>query len=420
MEQRGVNPAPDVAVVGLGYVGLPLALAFSKHLSVIGVDSSETRVRELEKSLSASSVTVTSNPSAIAGASYVIIAVPTPVTAFKEPDLSCVRNAAHSVGRHLTRGATVILESTVYPGVTEQVMVPILEAESGLACGPDFKVAYCPERINPGDSEHTIEQSTKVVSGCDAETTQAVAALYGRIAGSVFMARDIRTAEAAKVIENVQRDLNIALVNELSLIFSKMGLDTRAVLDAASTKWNFHRYSPGMVGGHCIPVDPYYLVYRARELGYHAQVILAGRSINDSMPKIVAEMTVKALNDARKVIRDSRVLVLGFTYKEDVPDMRESPSLHLIDELCAYGCEVLAYDPLVGDDELPPGVVTLESLDRMRDFDAVVLAVAHAAFRALSPAFLRERMRRDPVLVDVRRAYDGNDARGCGFIYRTL
>ncbi len=336
MAENHGDAAPTVAVVGLGYVGLPLAEAFSRYGPVIGLDTNASRVAELQRTIKNDNLSFTSDSATLAQADFVIIAVPTPVTAHKEPDLSYVRSAAESIGAHLTSGTTVILESTVFPGVTEEVVVPALERASGLHCGPDFKVAYCPERINPGDSEHTIEKSTKVVSGSDSETAQRVAALYGQIAGSVHVAKDIRTAEAAKVIENVQRDLNIALVNELSLIFAKLGLDTKAVLDAAATKWNFHRYSPGMVGGHCIPVDPYYLVHRAKELGYHPQVILAGRSINDAMPKVVAEITVKALNDARKVIRDSHVLVMGLTYKEDVPDLRESPSLHLIDELRAY------------------------------------------------------------------------------------
>jgi UDP-N-acetyl-D-glucosamine/UDP-N-acetyl-D-galactosamine dehydrogenase len=353
-------------------------------------------------------------------AEFIIIAVPTPVTRFKEPDLDFVRGAAESVGHHLRKGTTVILESTVYPGVTEEIMVPILESASGLRCGEDFFVAYCPERINPGDLEHTIEKSTKVVSGSTPEVADRVASLYGRIAGTVFVARDVRTAEAAKVIENVQRDLNIALVNELSIIFSKLGIDTASVLEAAATKWNFHRYSPGMVGGHCIPVDPYYLVHRAKELGYHPQVILAGRSINDSMPKVVAEMTVKALNDARKVIRDSRVLVMGLTYKEDVPDMRESPSLHLMEELAAYGCEVAAWDPLVADAELPQGSRRVANLDEAQDLDAIVIAVAHQSFRGLSLEALRTRMRRDPVLVDVRRIHERRDAEQQGFLYRTL
>jgi UDP-N-acetyl-D-glucosamine/UDP-N-acetyl-D-galactosamine dehydrogenase len=411
---------PEVAVVGLGYVGLPLAEAFARHTCVVGVDCDAHKIEALRPTVESASLHLTIDAAEIAPARFVIIAVPTPVTRFKEPDLGFVRGAAESVGRHLRKGMTVILESTVYPGVTEEVMTPILESESGLRCGRDFTVAYCPERINPGDFEHTIEKSTKVVSGSDAETAEHVARLYGMIAGSVFRARDIRTAEAAKVIENVQRDLNIALVNELSIIFSKMGLDTKAVLDAAATKWNFHRYSPGMVGGHCIPVDPYYLVYRAKELGYHPQVILAGRSINDSMPKLIAEMTVKALNDARKVIRDSRVLVMGLTYKENVPDMRESPSLHLIDELRAYGCEVAAWDPLVTKGELPPDTHLVASLDEVQGLDAVVVAVAHSAFTEVSLDALRSHMHPHPVLMDVRRMHDGRRAQELGFIYRTL
>jgi len=313
-----------------------------------------------------------------------------------------------------------VLESTVYPGVTEEVVVPILEAESGLRCGPDFKVAYCPERINPGDPEHTIDRSTKVVSGMDDETADQVAALYGLIAGSVFRARDIKTAEASKVIENVQRDLNIALVNELSLIFSRMGIDTGAVLDAAATKWNFHRYSPGLVGGHCIPVDPYYLVFRASEMGYHPQVITAGRAINDSMPKHVAEMTVKGLIRVGKVVRGARVLIMGLTYKEDVPDTRESPSFHLAEELAEYGVTVLACDPFIRDEEIPACVTMLDSVDRARDIDAFVLAVAHREYRETPLAEFRAKAGPNPVFIDVRRAFDPAEAERHGFAYRSL
>ncbi len=420
MAQPLRDTAPTVAVVGLGYVGLPLAEAFGRHLRVVGVDIDAAKVQQLQRSVSIPHLTVTTDVAAVAPADFVIIAVPTPITGFKEPDLSFVQRAAKNVGPHLRKGMTVILESTVYPGVTEEVMTPILEAVSGLRCGPDFTVAYCPERINPGDTEHSIENTTKIVSGSDPATAERVAALYARIAGSVFIAREIRTAEAAKVIENVQRDLNIALVNELSLIFQKLGLDTQSVLDAAATKWNFHRYSPGMVGGHCIPVDPYYLVHRAKELGYHPQVILAGRSINDSMPGVVADMTVRALNDARKVIRDSRVLVMGLTYKEDVADMRESPSLHLLDELRKYGCEVLAWDPLVTDGDLPAGTQVAATLDEAQQLDAIVVTVAHSAFKGLTLDALRQNMRPNPVLADVRRMYDGPRAEELGFIYRTL
>ncbi len=412
--------SPKVAVVGLGYVGLPLAEAFATHMPVVGVDANADRVQELRRTSNLPNLAITSDPSHIAPAEFIIIAVPTPVTRFNLPDLSYVHHAAKNVGTNLLKGRTVILESTVYPGVTEDIMAPILEEASGLHCGRDFKIAYCPERINPGDSEHTIGRSTKVVSGIDLETTERVAALYRHIAGSIFKAPSIRTAEAAKVIENVQRDLNIALVNELSIIFSKLGIDSQDVLEAAATKWNFHAYSPGMVGGHCIPVDPYYLVYRAKELGYHPQVILAGRSINDSMPRYVAELTVKGLNDARKVIRDSRVLIMGLTYKEDVSDMRESPSITLIEELTGYGCNVTAWDPIATGSDISARTGLITSINEAYDIDAIVVAVAHTSFRALSLHDLRSRMRKNPVLVDVRRMYNGTEARGLGFIYKTL
>ena len=283
-----------VCIAGLGYVGLPLALAFSRHLPTIGFDVDAGKIRELAQANDNPNIAFTDNPEEIGNADFIIIAVPTPVTKSKDPDLSYIESAARTIGTHLKPGATVVLESTVYPGVTEEVLKPILEHESGLACGTDFKIGYSPERINPGDDEHSLERITKIVSGMDIETTEVLSSLYGMIT-TVYEARDIRTAEAAKVIENVQRDLNIALVNELSLIFAKMGLSTTDVLEAAGTKWNFHRYSPGLVGGHCIPVDPYYLVHRAKKLGYHPQVILAGRAINDSMPAHVAGMMIRYL-----------------------------------------------------------------------------------------------------------------------------
>ncbi|MFY9404992.1 MAG: nucleotide sugar dehydrogenase, partial [Candidatus Methanoculleus thermohydrogenotrophicum] len=272
-----------VCVVGLGYVGYPLADAFSRHLRTIGYDLDTKKIARINAE-PGNKVLATTDPARIREADVVIIAVPTPVTKAKDPDISYVVSAAETVGRNLKDGAIVVLESTVYPGLTEEIMVPTLEEASGRTCGKDFFVGYSPERINPGDVDHTLEKITKIVAGMDPATTERLAALYGLVT-NVYVARDIRTAEAAKVIENVQRDLNIALMNELSIIFRKMGIDTKAVLEAAGTKWNFHNYRPGLVGGHCIPVDPYYLVYKAEELGYHPQVILAGRAINDSMPK---------------------------------------------------------------------------------------------------------------------------------------
>ncbi|KAF5434806.1 UDPglucose 6-dehydrogenase/UDP-N-acetyl-D-galactosamine dehydrogenase, partial [Candidatus Methanophagaceae archaeon] len=307
-----------VCVVGLGYVGLPLANAFSKHVKTIGFDIDRAKIQELNENSNANLI-CSSDPSSIEQADIVIIAVPTPVTKSKEPDLFYVKSAAEIVGKNLKTGAIVVLESTIYPGVTEEIVAPILEHESGLKCGVDFKIGYSPERINPGDEAHALDKITKIVAGLDEVTTETLADLYGLIT-TVYKAKDIKTAEAAKVIENIQRDLNIALMNELTLIFHKVGLDTNSVLEAAGTKWNFHPYKPGLVGGHCIPVDPYYLVYKAQELGYHPQVILAGRAINDYMPKHVAEMAVKGLNEVGKVIKHSKILILGLTYKENVPD----------------------------------------------------------------------------------------------------
>jgi len=412
-----------VCIVGLGYVGLPLAEAFARSLRVIGFDIKGSQVEELNQSNNNQNLIFTDDPKEIAKADFIIICVPTPVTKSKEPDLSYVKSAAKTVGQNMKKGSIVILESTVYPGVTEEVVKPILE-ESGLKCGQDFKVAYSPERINPGDREHTIDRVIKVVSGMDAETTETVAQLYSRVTPNIFKAKDIKTAEAAKVIENIQRDLNIALMNELSLIFDKLGLSTDDVLDAAATKWNFYRYSPGLVGGHCIPVDPYYLVHKAKKAGYHPQVILAGRALNDSMAKHVAEMSIKALNEVGKVIKGSRVLILGLTYKENVPDTRETPVKELIKELKEYGVNTFGYDPLLDNVEEEFGIKVLRSLKEATKFDGVILAVAHDAFKeagqGISLDKLETIMTASPILIDVRGFFDGREAREKGFYYRTL
>lgn len=407
-----------VCVVGLGYVGLPLAKAFSKHLKVIGYDVGEEKVKKLGGNNKKDNAEFTSDPLKIKEADFILICVPTPVTKSKEPDLSYVRSAAETVGRNFKRGAVVVLESTVYIGVTEEVVAPILEKESGLKCGVDFKVGYSPERINPGDNEHTIDKIVKIVAGMDEETTEILAELYGLIT-TVYKAKDIKTAEAAKVIENIQRDLNIALMNELAIIFHKMGLDTKAVLDAAATKWNFHRYTPGLVGGHCIPVDPYYLVYKARELDYHPQVILAGRAINDYMPKHVAEMAIKGLNEVGKVIKGSKVLIMGLTYKENVPDTRESPVRDMIKELKEFGVDVYGYDPLLSNEEIEGfGVKALDELNVK--VDCVIVAVAHDEFRKMNLEDIDKFMNENPVLVDVRGIFDGGIAEREGFYCNTL
>jgi UDP-N-acetyl-D-glucosamine/UDP-N-acetyl-D-galactosamine dehydrogenase len=405
-----------VCVVGLGYVGTPLAEAFAERIPTIGFDIDQRKVESLVAG--GSKIRATTDPAAIRDADFIMICVPTPVTRAKDPDLGPVRSATRTVGKNLKKGAVVVLESTVYPGVTGEIVVPVLEQESGLVCGKDFFVGYSPERINPNDDLHTLDKITKIVSGMDKRTTDILVDLYGLVT-TVYRAPDIRTAEAAKVIENIQRDLNIALMNELSLIFSRLGLDTRAVLDAAGTKWNFHHYSPGLVGGHCIPVDPYYLVMKAEEIGYHPQVILAGRAINDSMPKHVADLTIKGLNETGKVIRGSRVLIMGLTYKEDVPDTRESPVEEIVHELREFKVDVYGYDPLLPDEVIERfGAKPLPRLDMK--VDAVIIAVAHSSFRAMPVAKIRDLMKDHPVLIDVRGMVDSCSADTEGLYYRKL
>jgi len=406
-----------VCVVGLGYVGLPLAEAFAEHLRTIGYRRDKKQVDALNRT-PGNKIEATTDPAKIKEADFVIIAVPTPVTKAKDPDMEPVISASETVGKNLKPGAIVVMESTVYPGVTEDIMVPILERESGMKCGKDFKVGYSPERINPGDEEHTLPNIYKIVAGMDKQSLDDLSELYGLVT-NVYRAPTIKTAEAAKVIENCQRDLNIALMNELSMIFARLGLDTEEVLKAAGTKWNFHHYRPGMVGGHCIPVDPYYLVQKAKELGYHPQVILAGRSINDGMPKYVAEMAVKGLNKAGKTIRGSKVLIMGLTYKEDVADIRESPVENMVHELKEYDVDVYGYDPLLSDAVIRHfGAKPLSKLDKK--MDAVIIAVAHAPFKKMSAKEIRALMNDKPVLVDVRGMLDRDAAEKTGILYRKL
>jgi len=408
-----------ICIVGMGYVGLPLAEAFSKRFKVIGLDTDTARVNKLNQSKGNQNLFFTNNPKEISQADFIIISVPTPVTKSKEPDLSHVKTAAKTVSQNMKKNSVIILESTVYPGVTEEVVTPILE-ESGLRCGEDFKIAYSPERITPGDEKRSLARVTKVVAGMDEETTELVAELYRKVTPHIFKARNIKTAEAAKVIENIQRDLNIALMNELALIFDKMGLNTKDILDAAATKWNFHRYSPGLVGGHCIPVDPYYLIYKARELGYHPQVILAGRAINDSMPKYIAEMTIKALNNVGKVIKGSKVLIMGLTYKENVADTRETLVKEIIKELKEYGVEIFGYDPLLDDIENEFGIKVVSHFEEVPKVDGVILAAAHKAFQEMTVDKLKGIMNDKPILIDVRGFFDGKEATEKGLYYRTL
>lgn len=425
-----------VAVVGLGYVGLPLASAFGRALPTIGFDVNENRIRELRdgadsngevkpKDLQTPSLRFTAEPSALKRASFLVIAVPTPVNKAKRPDLSCLIDASRLVGRNLAQGATVVYESTVYPGCTEEVCVPVLEQESGLKAGRDFKVGYSPERINPGDSEHSLDKVTKIVAAQDAESCETLSRVYSLVTNAgVYRAPTIRAAEAAKVIENVQRDLNIALMNELTVLFHRMGLDTTEVLKAARTKWNFLHYEPGLVGGHCIPVDPYYLTYKAQELDYHPEVILAGRRINDFMGNYVAQETIKLLIKAGKVVNQAQVLVLGVSFKENVCDSRNTRVADLVRELENHGITVSVFDPFVE----PADLHALNLADVHNPFantaryDAVVLAVPHKMFRDLPEEAFFGLLRNGDgpaVMIDVKGVLKGAQKKP-GVLYWSL
>jgi len=415
MDSKSVRNV-TVCVIGLGYVGFPLAEAFSRHVKTIGFDIDTEKIQAITNSNPP--FFATDNPEEIKKADYIMICVPTPVTITKQADLSYICAGAELVGKNLKTGATVVLESTVYPGVTEEIVKPILEKESGLKCGHGFRIGYSPERINPGDTENVLSKITKIVAGMDDETLADLVELYGLIT-NVYKSKNIQTAEAAKVIENIQRDLNIALMNELALIFHHIGIDTKDVLDAAGSKWNFLRFSPGLVGGHCIPVDPYYLVARAQEFDYHPQVILAGRAINDSMPKYVAMMAIEGINSVGKVIKGSNVLIMGLTYKENIPDIRESPAVEIIHELKRFGVSVYGFDPLLSDAIIDKfGILNFKNC--MCKVDAIIITVAHDQFRKIKIDQFKEYMNEHPVLIDVRRMIKCEDAEKNGICYKGL
>jgi len=425
-----------IAVVGLGYVGLPLAAAFAHHDKVIAFDISSKRIEELssgldrtgeveDTTLNNNNLVYTDAPSQLKRANFIIITVPTPIDGSNNPDLRPLVSASRTVGSNLSPGSIVVYESTVFPGATEDVCVPILEQESGLICGVDFKVGYSPERINPGDKTNTLDNIVKVVSGQDQETLEIVALVYESIiSAGVHRAPSIKVAEAAKVIENTQRDLNIALMNELSLIFNRMGIHTPDVLAAAGTKWNFLRFTPGLVGGHCIGVDPYYLTYKAESIGYHPQVILAGRRINDGMGKYVAEMTIKKLVQQGAAIKGKRIAVLGLTFKENVPDIRNTKVVDVIRELQDYGVEVLIHDPLASPKETRHEYgLELVELDQIRDVSAVILAVPHKPYQKwkASDFFkLTTKNNGSPLFVDIKACMSQYDLEAQGFTYWSL
>ena len=418
-----VAHAEKIAIVGLGYVGLPLAVHLSHHFSVVGFDVKESRIKELRQGfdqtleitleqMKAAAVTFTSDPRILAECRLIIVAVPTPIDGSRIPDLSAIRGASTLTGRHLTPGSCVVYESTVYPGVTEEICVPILAAESGLNFGQDFFVGYSPERINPGDKVHTLESIVKIVSGSDGDTLELLKGIYGKVVkAGIYEASSIKVAEAAKVIENTQRDINIALMNELSIIFERLGIDSLEVLEAAGTKWNFLPFRPGLVGGHCIGVDPYYLTYKAESLGYHPEMILAGRRINDGMGKYIAERTVKMLIAADKPVRKARVAVLGLTFKENIPDIRNTKVVDIITELTGYGIEVLVHDPLAIPEEVHYHYrLNLTPLRDITDLDAVIVAVAHDEYLKLGIENIAGLCKTMPaVVIDIKGLFKGRD-----------
>ncbi|WNS81181.1 nucleotide sugar dehydrogenase [Domibacillus sp. DTU_2020_1001157_1_SI_ALB_TIR_016] len=456
--QKIVNREEKISLVGLGYVGMPIAVAFAKKADVIGFDVNKQKV-DLYKNgidptkevgndvIKNTTVHFTSDEASLREAKFHIVAVPTPVKDDHTPDLTPIEFASRTLGRNLTKGSIVVFESTVFPGVTEDICVPILEKESGLKCGVDFKVGYSPERINPGDKVHRLETIIKVVSGQDEETLDIVARVYELVVDAgIYKAQSIKVAEAAKVIENSQRDINIAFMNELSIIFNKMGIDTKAVLEAAGTKWNFLNFSPGLVGGHCIGVDPYYLTYKAEQMGYHSQIILSGRKINDDMGKYVAESTVKKMIKANKHINGAKVAIFGVTFKENCPDVRNTKVVDVIKELEEYGVDVKVVDPAADKEDLWREYrINLCEVEDIKEMDAVIFAVPHDEFKAIqledvktmfgttgyvnsevvnevaaSSEFDIDNDRKDCVLMDLKGMFNRKEADDAGFIYWRL
>lgn len=422
---ESLNSRQDrIAVVGLGYVGLPLAVHLADHFEVVGYDMQAKRIDELRNGhdrtlevaddlLARCGVTFTTDASDLARCRLIIVAVPTPIDQYNIPDLSPLRGASTAAGRHLQKGSCVVFESTVYPGATEEVCVPLMEQASGLTFGRDFTVGYSPERINPGDKVHTLDKIVKIVSGSDDATADLLVQVYGQVvAAGIHRASSIKVAEAAKVIENTQRDLNIALMNELAMIFDIMGISTLEVLEAAGTKWNFLPFRPGLVGGHCIGVDPYYLTFKAESLGYHPEMILAGRRINDHMGKYIAEKAVKLLIHSGKPVKGAKVAVLGITFKEDVPDLRNTRVVDIVRELRDYGVRVVVHDPLADAQEaLEHYGLDLVDMDDLQGADAVVLAVMHRTYREMGLVRLAALCTNGrPIVVDVKSVYSQQEA----------
>ncbi len=435
--ERIVAKEDYISLIGLGYVGMPIAVSFAKKIKVIGFDISKEKI-ELYKSgidptrevgneiIRRTAVEFTHDEQRLKESKFHIVAVPTPVNSDHTPDLQPVESASRTVGRNLTKGSIVVFESTVYPGVTEEICVPILEKESGLKCGVDFKVGYSPERINPGDKVHRLETIVKIVSGMDRDSLETIAKVYELVVDAgVYRAESIKVAEAAKVIENSQRDINIAFMNELSIIFNKLGIDTKAVLDAASTKWNFLRFSPGLVGGHCIGVDPYYLTYKAEQVGYHSQIILSGRKINDDMGKYVVENLIKQLIKADVSVKNAKVAILGFTFKENCPDTRNTRVIDIYNELKEYSITPLIVDPQADQEEaFHEYGIKFHNLSEIQNMNAIIIAVSHDDFKKLSfediQSFFKNVPNTNKVLIDIKSILDRNLYEELGYNYFRL
>ncbi len=427
-----IEKKKKISVIGLGYVGLPLALVFAKKFSVIGFDINEARVDMMKKGIDPSKelepeafegcdIHFTANPEDLRQAHFHIVAVPTPVDNAKVPDLKPVMSATRTVGNALKKGDYVVYESTVYPGCTEDDCLPLLESLSGLKLGKDFKLGYSPERINPGDKEHTIEKILKIVSGSDEESLEEIAKTYNAvILAGIFKASSIKVAEAAKVIENTQRDINISLMNELSMIFDMMGIDTKEVLEAAGTKWNFLKFVPGLVGGHCIGVDPYYLVHKSRQLGYEPRVILSGRTINDGMPGHIAKRLTQKLIKRGKSPQESKVLVMGVTFKENVADIRNSKVVDLVKELMQYSINVHIVDPYASPNEFAHEYGLSLHDAPSNDYDAIVVAVNHKEYMEYDLSYFKSLMRNDPILLDLKGVYQPALVKQNGLAYWRL
>ncbi len=432
--EKIIERKEKISLVGLGYVGMPIAVAFAEKADVIGFDLNKEKIETYksgidptkevgDEAIKKTTVEFTSDEKKLKEAKFHIVAVPTPVNADHTPDLRPVESASEIVGRNLTKGSVVVYESTVYPGVTEDVCVPILEKESGLKCGTDFKVGYSPERINPGDKVHRLETIVKIVSGMDEETLETVAKIYSLVAlAGVHKAESIKVAEAAKVIENSQRDINIAFMNELSVIFHKLGIDTKSVLEAAGTKWNFLKFAPGLVGGHCIGVDPYYLTYKAEEIGYHSEVILSGRRINDSMGRYVTESLIKTMAKSGVRISKAKVAVLGLTFKENCPDTRNTRVTDIIEELREYGIEPIICDDVADKNSAKHEYgIELTPLENVKECDAVILAVAHDEFKKLSTKDFDALYKNEKkILFDVKGILDKKTFENAGYKYWRL